>query len=114
MAGRWHTADGGVLFFSPDGTFTAKNLSVNLATGGPAGPSRWSGEGTWQPPTPGYEPWVSLTADRDDGMGFTVGTPTSPAMLVQMGDIAINMDDGDESDYYTFSKAAARTSWPPG
>ena len=110
-AGQWHAADGGMLIFSPDGTFTAKDLSVNLATGNPAGPARWSGTGTWQPPAPGYEPWVSLTAGGDDGTGYTVGTPASPAMLVQMGDIAINTgDDGDESDYYAFSKAAARAS----
>jgi hypothetical protein len=110
MAGQWLAADGGVLIFSPEGAFRARNLSVNLATGDPAGPARWSGTGTWQPPTPGSAPWVSLTAGQDDGMGFTVGTPASPAILVKMGEVAINADDGDESDYYTFSKAAVRTT----
>jgi hypothetical protein len=108
--GQWHAADGGVLIFSPDGTFTAKNLSVNLATGEPAGTFRWSGAGTWQPPGPGDAPWVSLTlGQEDDGVGFTIGTPTSPAMLVQMGE-TISGDDGDEGDYYAFSKTASRTS----
>jgi hypothetical protein len=42
-------------------------------------------------------------------MGFTVRTPTSAVMLVQMGESAINIDDGDESDYYQFSRTAAGT-----
>jgi len=86
LAGQWHAADG-------------------TLTGESAGPARWSGTGTWQPPAPGNAPRVSLTVGWDDGTGYTVGRPASAAMLVQVGETVINADDGDESDYYLFSKA---------
>jgi len=103
-AGQWRAADGGLLVLSPSGRFTARRLSIDLATGTAAGRAGWTGTGTWQPAGPGGGPWLSLTAGGDPGLGFTVGGRASPTMLLKMGEFAVNADDGDEHDYYVFRK----------
>lgn len=93
--------------------FTAKNMSVGLATDGQASLARWSGTGTWQPPSAeGTAAQVVMAVGQAPSTGFTVGTQASPVLRLQTGDCVLTVaaecfatvDGAGEVEPYVFTR----------
>jgi Domain of unknown function (DUF4328) len=118
IVGTWRADDGGTLVFYPDGQFSATGLSADLSAGGTQLTTRWSGTGQWQMSSacadsaPGICLTVSLAGPSEDA--WTVGAPSSPAMILPVTQPGLNQDDYLQYEFWKRRRSRAPAPLPRG